>query len=195
MDIRLQRFYRDRLERYGADDPRGLGWRDAGSQETRFKVLTEVGPLGAASVLDEGCGVGDLYGYLRSRFPRVQYLGIDSNPDAIAAARKKFPDAAFETADFAEYAGPGADYVLSSGALTFRIADHESVYREHVRKMFALARKGAAFNVLDKSAIQEDDEYLGYDPDELLAFCRTLTPDVTLRHEYSPEDMTFYLYR
>ncbi len=194
MDPRLMRFYDERLRRYGADDARGVGWRNSRSQEVRFRVLTEIGNLAGASVLDEGCGTGALYGYLAEHFPTARYHGIDVNADAIAAAREKYPEGSFEVADFSGYAGEYADYVLSSGALTFRIENHADIYREHIRKMFELSRIGAAFNVLDARAIQEDDEYLGYDPAELLAFCQGLTLKVALRHDYSDEDFTLYLY-
>jgi len=194
MDQRLMRFYDEHLQRYGAHDPRALGWRSAHSQQERFKVLAEIGGLRNTSVLDEGCGVGDLYPFLEERFPGIQYTGVDINPEAIAMAKEKHPDAAFVCADFTEYEGGFFDYVLSSGALTFHIDGHEEVYRAHIRKMYELSRIGAAFNVLDASAITQDEEYAGYVPSELLAYCQTLTPKLTLRHDYSPEDFTIYLY-
>jgi SAM-dependent methyltransferase len=188
MDQRLLRFYGEHLQRYGARD------RSAHSQQERFRILADVGNLRTASVFDEGCGVGDLYPFLEERFPDVQYTGVDINPDAIAIAQEKYPAATFVCADFTEYEDGFFDYVLSSGALTFRIEDHEDVYRAHIRKMYELSRIGVAFNVLDASAITQDDEYVGYLPSELFAFCQTLTPKLTLRHDYSPEDFTLYLY-
>jgi len=194
MDQRLMRFYGDHLQRYGAQDPRGLGWRNAHSQQERFSILADIGDLRNASVLDEGCGVGDLYAFLVERFPAIHYTGVDINPEAIAAAQQKYPETTFICADFSEYEGEFFDYVFSSGALTFRIDDHERVYKEHIRKMYSLARIGVAFNVLDANTITESDEYAGYHPTELFAFCQAITPKLTLRHDYSPEDFTLYLY-
>lgn len=195
MDPRLFRFYNSHMERYGTRDARGLAWRDAASQQVRFQVLTDVADLTGASILDEGCGFGDLYAYLDARFAGIRYMGVDINPAAIAVARERYPGVPFEAMDFGEYEGGCCDYVLSSGALTFRIEDHERIYKGHIRKMFELCTKGVAFNVLDKSGIPASDEYLGYDRDELLTFCKELTPNVQMRHDYSTEDMTVYLYR
>lgn len=187
-------YYAGRLRRFGYRDPRGLGWRSVESQQERFKVLAEVGNLHNRSVLDEGCGVGDFYPFLRDQFPNVEYLGIDVNPEAIEAAREKHPDAQFELTDFLEYEGEYVDFVLSSGALTFRIENHEEVYKDQIRKMYEMARIGVAFNVLDKEVILEDDEFVGYSPMEMYQFCRTLTSKIVLRHDYSDEDFTIYLY-
>ena len=195
MDPRLLRFYNEHRERYGTSDPRGVGWRDESSQLMRFQVLTEVADLTGASILDEGCGFGDLYPYLNERFRGIKYAGIDINPLAIAAARERYPEATFEIADFSGYTGGPFDYVLSSGALTFRIENHEPVYESHIRKMFELCTKGVAFNVLDKNKIFENDQYVGYEQEELLAFCKSFAPKAELRHDYSPEDFTIYLYR
>lgn len=46
------------------------------SQRARFAdVVRALGNAG--SVLDVGCGVGDLFGYLREHRPGVQYMGVD----------------------------------------------------------------------------------------------------------------------
>lgn len=195
MDPRLLRFYNSHMLRFGTRDARGLGWRDAVSQQVRFQVLADVADLTDASILDEGCGFGDLYPYLQARFANIIYSGVDINPAAIVVARERYPEVTFTSCDFSHYEGGRVDYVLSSGALTFRIEDCDYIYRSHIRKMFQLCTKGVAFNVLDRNGIRETDEYLGYDPDELSAFCRTLTPNVQLRHDYSTEDFTVYMYR
>lgn len=195
MDPRLLRFYNDHRERFGTRDARGVGWRDAVSQEMRFQVLADVADLTNASLVDEGCGFGDLYVYLSERFPGITYTGVDINPISIEIARERHPDVSFIAADFTEYSGGPFDYVLSSGALTYRIEDHERIYKNHIRKMFELCTKGVAFNVLDRKGIAETNEYVGYDRDELLAFCMELTPHVQIRDDYSSEDLTVYLYR
>jgi len=195
MDPNLLRFYTSHIQRYGTRDPRGLGWRDADSQITRFEVLNEIADLTGASVLDEGCGFGDLYPYLAERFPGITYTGIDINADAVAVARERYPAVLFVAADFTEYSGGPFDYVLSSGALTFNMNDAEGVYKGHIRKMYEVCTKGVAFNMLNRSVIVELPDYLGWDMSEVEAYCRTFARQVVLRHDYSTEDFTVYLYR
>ena len=62
--------------------------------------------------------------------------------------------------------------------------------------MYASCERGVAFNSL--SAWDEVNKKLGYfsaDPEETVAFCRTLTPFIMLRHDYLPHDFTMFLYR
>ncbi len=58
-----------------------------------------------ASVLEIGCGSGDLLGRLRAR----RKVGVDLSPRQIEAARARFPDAEFhvQAGELLELAGPG----------------------------------------------------------------------------------------
>jgi trans-aconitate methyltransferase len=193
MDERLNQFYDDAIDRYGPLDPQGVGWGMPAGQVERFRVLSEIAPLEGASILDVGCGFGDLYGYLSEHRIAARYLGIDINPRSVMIARGKYPQGSFEAADFAEYDGPSADYVLCSGTLTFKIENYEEVYLGFIKKMFSLAEKGCAFNMLKRGAHPDTEEYAAYDPTAIYAFCEKLTKRLTLRQDYLANDFTMYL--
>jgi SAM-dependent methyltransferase len=195
MDERVIKFYDDAIDRFGPNDPQGAGWGLPSGQRERFRILAEIGDLTDASVLDVGCGFGDLYGYLEGKQIPVSYLGIDINPRSIALAEVKYPAAHFETADFGNYAGESVDYVLASGALTFKIENHREVYLGFIRKMFYLSRRGCGFNMLKRGHHPDDDTYAAYDPMEIYSFCLELTPKLVLRQDYLEHDFTMYLYR
>ena len=63
-------FYEARLDEFGYD-VRSVGWGNKGSQDLRFKILSDIGDLTNNSVCDLGCGFGDLYLYLKS-CPKVK---------------------------------------------------------------------------------------------------------------------------
>jgi SAM-dependent methyltransferase len=195
MDERVLQFYDEALDKFGPNDPQGAGWGLPGGQEERFRILSEAADLTGTSVLDVGCGLGDLYGYLEKNNIPILYTGIDINPRSIALAREKYPRVQFEAADFEEYAGEGADYVLSSGALTFKIENHHDIYLGFIRKMFHLSRRGCAFNMLKRGEHTDDATYATYDPMEIYTFCTNLTPKLVLRQDYLAHDFTMYLYR
>lgn len=65
---------------------------------------------GAESVLDIGCGTGELFKFLN---PKIFYVGIDLSPTAIEIAKKRYddcPNACFYCADFREWQGPRKEY-------------------------------------------------------------------------------------
>jgi trans-aconitate methyltransferase len=192
---RLKAFYDPAIEGYGPHDVRALRWSEYEGQQERFRVLCEAGVTDGSSVLDVGCGFGDLYDYLRLNFSNVAYLGIDINPNMIDVARTKYAQALFEVADFGTWDGKSRDYVLASGALSFKIPNYRDVYFGYIKKMFELARMAAAFNMLDSRAHIDDETFATYDPYEIEAYCRGLTPRVELRNGYLRQDFTVYLYR
>jgi trans-aconitate methyltransferase len=194
MNPDLLKFYTDQLREYGSESPRALAWRNDTSQLSRFQVLSEVGDLAGKSVLDEGCGLGDLYPFLAARFENIFYTGVDINENLINAAKEKYPDLNFQVANFSDYEGGPFDYVLASGSLTFKIPNHKEVYFSHIEKMFALSRIGVAFNMLNHHYFTESDLIATYSPKEVGDFCRTLTENVVLRNDYAAEDFTLYLY-
>lgn len=199
MDERLMKFYDDAIDRFGPNDAQGVGWGLPSGQVPRFRVLAEIADLNEMSVLDIGCGFGDLYGYLREQRIAASYRGIDINPRSISIAQQKYsekyPGAHFEVADFEQYAGESADYVLASGVLTFKIENYAQIYPGFIRKMFYLSRRGCGFNMLRRGAHPDDATYAAYDPMEIYAFCLELTPKLVLRQDYLSHDFTMYLYR
>lgn len=64
------------------------------------RLLTEwLDPSRAVDLLEVGCATGEFARYVRLRFPRVRYVGIDLSEPAIARARAKYPETAFFVVD------------------------------------------------------------------------------------------------
>ena len=189
------RYFSECLIQHGIS-ARALDWSGERSQFLRFRVLTEVADLSGASMLDVGCGLGDLCGWLRTNSCNVRYTGIDIAPAMIEAARRRFPDARFEVRDLLSDPPQNSfDYVLSSGMFTHRTAEAKLFFETMMEHMFALAEKGLAVNCLSTWAEKIEPGEFHADPLETVAFCRKLTPWVVLRHDYHPADFTAYLYK
>jgi len=186
--------YRDALAHHGPSFEATL-WKSRRAQRARFRVLTRMIDLRGRTVLDAGCGLGDLAGYLADRRIAVaRYIGIDAFPDIIDRARARaLPGAAFEVADFA--AAPGmfarfardahVDVILFSGSLnTF----DQPRAMEVVSAAFDAARVGVAFNFLSAASPvpppNPSDPARRFDPAALLAWALSRTPLVRCRSDY-----------
>ena len=191
---RIDQFYNSAIDTYGLYDPRALHWQDPFSQVERFRVLSEVGKMRGHSLLDVGCGFGDLFGHVQKKSTDVEYTGIDINERMIEAARAKYTDALFVIQDFGAYSGKMVHYALASGTFSFKIADHQKIYFEYIRKMFDLSRKAVAFNMLNARYHVNDDTYAAYLVPAVYDFCTTFTDKVLIRQDYLPQDFTVYLY-
>jgi SAM-dependent methyltransferase len=190
------RYFSALVEKHGID-AHSLDWGSRESQRLRFTVLAQIGPLEGASVLDVGCGLGDFFGWLSETGQRVRYTGIDITPAMVEIAAKRFPDAQFEVCNILE--GPPAggpfDYVFASGIFYLRRTEPFPFLRRMVETMFGLCTRGTAFNSLSAWAPRREPGEFYADPLDTLAFCRTLTTRLSLRHDYHPQDFTMHLHK
>ncbi|MFQ5915957.1 MAG: class I SAM-dependent methyltransferase [Nitrospinota bacterium] len=190
--------YLRRIARYGFG-PGGMGWEPSGkTMNIRFEILSEIFRWGSTPwhLIDVGCGVGHFLSWLGAF--NGTWRGIDRLPEMIDAARARHPHSQFQVCDVRDYKGPRADFVVASGAFNLGSERH---LRGCVEAMWRLARKGVAFNALSTWAPaakikREGPTIKFFDPLKTLAFCRSLAPLVSLRHDYlRGEDFTIYLRR
>ncbi|HPF47784.1 MAG TPA: class I SAM-dependent methyltransferase [Emcibacteraceae bacterium] len=191
------KIFDDLLSRHGADF-KALDWGSKESQLLRFKILSEIDCLNHASILDVGCGLGDLYEWFQNEKINTHYMGIDITPSLIEAAKNRYPNTMFSTINILNDDGElnePYNYVFASGIFAKHQKAGEGYVHAMIQKMYALCDKGLAFNSLSSLSKGLDDDDFGLNPDELLTFCRSLTPWVVLRQDYHPNDMTIYMYR
>ena len=128
----------------------------------------------------------------------VRYAGYDISPQMIAAASLKYPQGHFQVRDILESGlETPCDYVVASGTLNIRVADHERFFQAMVTAMYRGCLRGVAFNFLGPPRPDpwSDSRYYSADPDATLAFCRTLSPQVFLMEGYLHDDYTVYMHK
>lgn len=204
-------YFEDLLEKHG-DNYLALDWNSPESQKLRFQVLKEIFVYGKKaaniSVLDVGCGLGDLYGYFKAEGAlhrhKIRYAGCDIAPKLIEAARRKYPDARFELKDILEErAAEKFDYIFCCGVFNIRTTDNES-HLEHVKsmllRMYDMVNYGVAVNFLSEGALPISDpedlnsgRYYYFRPDEVVNFVRFICSRYILRHDYHLGDFTVFL--
>lgn len=188
-------YHRHRIDTYQSGTVKALGWKREESQLKRFEVLSQVGDLSGCSVLDVGCGYGDLKNFLDKRFENLTYIGIDQMPEFIATARERYqdsPDTYFYQTDFTTVTFPQFEYVLASGALGYR-CNNPDFYLDMIKKMYETATQAVAFNMLDAARFQEDELLVGHDCEKIMSFCHTLSPRTKMVKGYLDDDFTIMI--
>lgn len=168
------------------------GWPSSRFQRANFEQLAKIEGISGVSLagsrcLDVGCGEGEMAPFLESRGVR-SYEGIDVRQDAVLLAKKKYPFSFFHVQDLlTKSKDERFDFVFCSGAMTARIPSGNGDYMDRmVRKMWALATVGVAFNYLAAGRITEDDYchlFLRGDVLEVLASLRPSVRGFSLTHE------------
>jgi SAM-dependent methyltransferase len=183
-----------------SESHKAVGWGSRESQEIRFGVLTEVGLSPGASVIDVGCGLGDLYGYLKRVFKvPPKYQGIDITQGMVERARARYPAARFEVADILDPRSDltQADFVLASGIFALLNLDLNPyiVLESLLAAMFQRCRVGLAFNSLSAWSPRPEPGKFFVDPVRAVGIAKSITPWVIMRHDYLPHDFTIFMYR
>jgi SAM-dependent methyltransferase len=187
-------FHRRRL---GGTLLHALGWRSEASQQLRFETLCAIGDLNHSTVLDLGCGYGDLRAFLGSRYADFVYLGLEQMTEFVDEAQNRYshlPNTHFLQVDFLNVVFPKVDYALASGAFGYRSSN--SLYPfDVISELWGAVSKGLAFNMLDASVFQENDILAGRDVEDVMSFCRCLDPNAELVRGYLPDDFTVLMRR
>lgn len=193
--LEISLFYRLQLSRH-RDSERRVGWRSRENQERRFALLAAVGDLSEGSVLDLGCGLGCLYGWLSAGGWRGDYLGVDSLGSMVREARRLHPGVKFERRDFlTDPPGGTWDWVFLCGVFNHKVRNNAAWIRRGVGEGLKLARRGLAFNLLSPSAFPKDPDFYYPEPAELLEIVESLPARrKRARVDEVLEDVTVYLY-
>jgi SAM-dependent methyltransferase len=148
-------------------------WFAPGDRDLRHQaILDVVTTWEAASLLEVGCGAGDLYAKIRRRPGALRtYTGVDLSPAMIELARGRFPLVDFRTSDVLTWPRrPIADAVVAVGVfalLVERPAAHWLLMRRLIRRMVELSRVGIVFDFYDFFTDEEARDPAAYFAGEL----------------------------
>jgi SAM-dependent methyltransferase len=173
-----------------------VGWRSRQNQELRFRALAGIGDLQNQSILDLGCGLGCLYGYLKGKGWQGDYSGFDILDFMVKNARARFPEARFETRDILRNPPDEKwDYVFINGVFNHKIKDNWAWIEKMVTQAFASSRKGMAFTILNRESGWLDNDLFYADPKELEEKIKLWSGGkYKIVMGYLPEDMAAYLF-
>jgi SAM-dependent methyltransferase len=192
------------LERYGERIEKvGHGASAIGEPKQRqafyFDFLTQVPGLSERdSVLDIGCGYGDLYDFLKLKGWAGNYVGIDINPALISEGRRRYPGTDLRVQDIQENEiGVVTDWCICCHALT---SDTEGApFLQHFESMLNImwksCRKGLIFNMLSPLADFTNKVHARPPVSDVLSIVSRLTHRFTLRHDYMPFEYAIYAFK
>jgi ubiquinone/menaquinone biosynthesis C-methylase UbiE len=189
--------YNQRFAQFGRD-LRTVGWGSRADQRLRFDVLLRgLDPQGK-TILDVGCGLGDLVPYLHERTGGdFRYVGIDIAGSLVADAQRKHgsDSCRFLHCDVFDAALPQVDIVLLSGSLSFRCEGIVDVAQRTLERMYELCREATSLNFLSKYVDFELEKNQHYEPERVFAWARKAAPRVNLFHDYPLYEFTVQLLR
>ena len=189
--------YNERFGRFGRD-VRTVGWGSRADQALRFDVLFRgLDPKGK-TILDVGCGLGDLIPFLQERTGgNFRYIGIDIAESLVEDARKLHGGEGrlFLHGDVFMKDLPKVDISVLSGALSFRVKDISGYAKKTLERMYELSEEAACLNFLSKYVDYALAKNKHYNPETILAWGLRATRNVNLYHDYPLYEFTIQLFR
>lgn len=172
-----------------------MGWFSKETQEKRFEILLQFTHWEGQTLLDVGCGLGDLYHYIKVHTFPIHYTGIDQTPLHTHYAKMAYPGGTFLTKHILNWTQQ-VDVCLASGL--FNLRDHNNnewiQFENILRKMIAVSKQGVAFNLLNPQEIHTND-LVSYNKEKVMALCQSLSKKVIEAPPYLANDYTLFLYK
>lgn len=193
--ISIQKFHRDRILKFGVASKRALGWSKEDGQIARYEIIAELlGDLTHKSVLDVGCGHGDLRGFWANKYDGLRYAGIDQIDDFLDVAIARYSgyaDTAFYLGDFMQADFPVMDFVVACGSLNYRNSDPDFIFKA-IDRLYQKCKDGFVFNLL-KNIDSKEGFLVSYDKEKIIDYCHGLCNDIVLKEGYYSDDYTIFL--
>lgn len=174
-------------------------WDDPQTQYFRFAELVKNLDLNDPdkTILDVGCGNGELYKFLNFIGFRGHYTGYDINQKLIKQAKDRFKGIDVHCLDIMTEESPNRfSYVLMSGLFNVNVGQSREWVYAFLKKMYDLCTEIMVFNGISTYVNYREEKKFYLNPVETVAFClENLSRRVTLAHHNLPYNFTISVFR
>lgn len=193
----LKKHYEPRIAKY-SDNSKVLDWENEDAQYKRFAAMTDNIDLAGRSLLDIGCGCGDLYEWFERQNIDADYSGVDILDKMVDRAKETAPRAAFFCADIfdedfncrGELCRENFDITYTSGIFNLNVGNNEAFLRKAIPVIAKMSKEAFVFNLLDPSSPDKDDDYFYFKPDAAIELASAFAERIELIQGYLDNDYT-----
>ena len=192
----ISTYYTSLISKYGST-PRACDYGRPESQLIKFRVLSQILDSTTSTLLDVGCGFADYGRFLSKHHPQIAYTGIDITSEFILKARQLSPLFDLHQLDILSESPPQHQYdVVTANGIFYPLGETAvPIMHQLVKRLFQLASKAVSFNSLSTWCPDPEPDEFYADPLDTLAFCRSITPWVSLQHNYHSRDFTIFMFK
>ena len=168
-------------------------WADANSQQARFQALIDNLDLTDLTLLDVGCGAGDLLEFLTDKQVGAHYLGIDLVGTVVAEARRRHPTGHFLCDNLFSPESTfdqTFDVVYASGVFNLDSGDNRQSLPGQIERLLAHTRQGVVFNLLHARESRRYGDCFYWHPDEVRQILQAFDCHWRIVDDYLPNDFT-----
>lgn len=173
----IKTYYEDNMAK-GLPEYGILGWESEEAQRLRFDMLLSSVDLEGKTLLDVGCGTGNLLEYINSKGINVSYTGVDILDKMIEKAKQKQLKANFYHTDIFKnniFKDESFDVIYASGIFNLNLGNNRAFLISALELFFRLSSEAVVFNLLHYASPDREDKYFYFHPDEVNEILATFT--------------------
>ncbi|MBT3181173.1 MAG: class I SAM-dependent methyltransferase [Deltaproteobacteria bacterium] len=188
---RIRNFYTPWINGTGSN-ARRLAWDSTYNQYMRFEVLRKNVDLNGMSLLDVGCGFGDLLDYLNKNEVSVNYTGVDILPRMILIARNMHPKSEFHNIDIfnSDDLMEKYDVAYASGTFNLDMGNNDDFIRRVIDIFYKKTNQTFSFNLLHERFKDKEKYYYYTSPEKIMGLLGDYNCDVKIVDDYLENDFT-----
>ena len=176
-----------------------VGYNNRESQWNTYRTVLNYIPAGS-SILDFGCGRGDLYSLHVQEFGPLDYYGVDMNQPMIEAGQEQYEDIKdnLVLVDWNNIANDiKKDWCVNIGSSNLRydanIKDNDFTYLcNTLKKMYLHAEKGV---IALLTSGDNNDGLINHDPGKVLNWAQKEFGNVIVDHSVSKDGFCLIIYK
>ncbi len=178
---------------------KSLMWNSYASAAIRYKELIKDIDFNNKSLLDVGCGFGDIIPFISGKSVSFKYTGIDIAKEFIQEAKKRYLGHEFVKGNY--FKNPlkkKFDIIICCGALNRNYGkDTLEIRKRAIKTMFNRCKEAFAFNMAGGILPNNKRDSIIYyaNSRDLLEYCIKLSRKVILRNHYHEKDFTIVIFK
>lgn len=191
---RIISHYSDLINKHGYSH-KSIGWGKK-RHYLRYEILISEFLIQNKSLLDFGCGFGDLKKYLSDKDYIFKYAGVDINRKFIKVGKKIHKDIdIYQSNAFEEGLRCDYDYIISSGVHNTKITNNWSFICQTFELFNKYSKFGFALNFLSDNGDFFDKDLYYANPSKILELASKYSKKIVLKHDYMPYEFTIIVHK
>lgn len=190
--------YQKSYKKYGVG-PKALKWHSEKAAKQRYEQIVVDIDFNGKSILDVGCGFGDIIPYIADKSDIFSYTGIDFVPEFIKEAKRIYPKHRLLVGNyFKQPLERKFDIIICSGALNGNYADNLGFRKKAIKTMFSHTKECLVFNMAGRHPKPKTARHSNVwfaDSKTIHDYCKTLSKKVLLRDDYHSNDFTIVMFK
>lgn len=194
------KFYSQRFIEEGVSI-NSVGWKNEETQLLRFSKLLQDIDIENKTILDIGCGLGDLIPFLKLKCKTFNYIGIDICHEFIEHCKKTYindKNCSFLVVDPIEFCNSQQydfDIAIASGTFTYKTSNTEDYTNSALTRIIETTKLSFCFNMLSNSVDYTLEKNTHYDKDIIGEFVASFTDRYRILDDYPLYEFTVQIHK